>query len=143
MDQQELETLETKTKKIVSTLGSLESELLKQKKTRRSLDEERETLISATATLKALATSLDEAVKLLSGGALTSEIARLDAAMRNLVEMEKLLNRKIDELVELDSGAKQKVDNVSEELFSRLDSFGPVLGRIDRNTQKGIGKERG
>lgn len=52
------------------------------------------------------------------------------------------LEAKTDEIVGADERIG-RVESVCGELLQRIEALEAIIGRIDRNTQKGFGKERG
>ena len=119
MNQGELKTLEEKTRKIVETLEALDSEAERQEQASKRIEDEREDLHALASSLRDVSTPA-EVIEAMNGARETSE--QSGAEIRELRGERAERDREIDE---------------------RIAAIEAVIGRIDRNTQKGIGKERG
>ena len=121
MDPSEMKTLEEKTRGIVETLSKLEDEAKRQKDMGDSLEQSKDAIVGLSASLRSTAEKLSDVIELMEKGTLGEDVSRLARL----------------------EAAEEAAAARDEELSKRLDALEAIVGRIDRNTQKGIGKERG
>ena len=132
MNQGELKTLEEKTRKIVETLETLDSEAERQEQASKRIEDEREDLHALASSLRDVSTELASVLAMLR----QSTPAEVIEAMNGARETSEQSGAEIREL----RGERAERDR---EIDERIAAIEAVIGRIDRNTQKGIGKERG
>lgn len=128
MDAKELTLLENKTRAIVDSLLSLQSETERQQEIGDGLEQSKDALLKLTSELSNNAEQLADVLELIRHSTLADDISRLEA--------------KTDEIVGADERIG-RVESVCGELLQRIEALEAIIGRIDRNTQKGFGKERG
>lgn len=147
MDDNQYKTIEAQALQIVGTLNKLKEEIEGYRdakiETQRSLE-----------SLDALLSAVSDAAKQLSAAAKEirkSDYAKLHKEMSKEVETLssacETMQKSLDDVPEkIESTLKaQRAEQVErdEELYARIASLEEVISRIDRNTQKGFGKERG
>ena len=132
MNQGELKTLEEKTRKIVETLEALDNEAERQEQASKRIEDEREDLHALASSLRDVSTELANVLAMLR----QSTPAEVTEAMNGAREASEQSGAEIREL----RGERAERDR---EIDERIAAIEAVIGRIDRNTQKGIGKERG
>ena len=132
MNQGELKTLEEKTRKIVETLEALDSEAERQEQASKRIEDEREDLHALASSLRDVSTELASVLAMLR----QSTPAEVIEAMNGARETSEQSGAEIREL----RGERAERDR---EIDERIAAIEAVIGRIDRNTQKGIGRERG
>ena len=128
MDAKELTLLENKTRAIVDSLLSLQSETERQQEIGDGLEQSKDALLKLASELSNNAEQLADVLELIRHSTLADDISRLEA--------------KTDEIVGADERIG-RVESVCGELLQRIEALEAIIGRIDRNTQKGFGKERG
>ena len=128
MDAKELTLLENKTRAIVDSLLSLQSETERQQEIGDGLEQSKDALLKLASELLNNAEQLADVLELIRHSTLADDISRLEA--------------KTDEIVGADERIG-RVESVCGELLQRIEALEAIIGRIDRNTQKGFGKERG
>lgn len=114
MDAKELTLLEDKARAIVSTLSSLESEVERQREMGDSLEQARDAILKLASEVSDVTEKLADALDLIKRSSLADVADRIG-----------------------------KTESTSAELLQRIEALESVIGRIDRNTQKGFGKEHG
>lgn len=82
--------------------------------------------------LRSVAEQLAGVIGMLNRSTLAEDVSRLDGIETSCGE----LKQDIESL-------REASNRHEEELSERLGTLEAIIGRIDRNTQKGIGKERG
>lgn len=147
MDDNQYKTIEAQALQIVGTLNKLKEEIEGYRdakiETQKSLE-----------SLDALLSAVSDAAKQLSAAAKEirkSDYAKLHKEMSKEVETLssacETMQKSLDDVPEkIESTLKaQRAEQVErdEELYARIASLEEVISRIDRNTQKGFGKERG
>ena len=132
MDSSEMRTLEEKTRAIVDALSSVESEAKRQKDMGDKLEQSRDAIERLAADLRGVAEQLAGVIDMLGRSTLAEDVSRLES-----------VEATCDEVLKSVEGIGEASSNREEELTRRLEALEAVIGRIDRNTQKGIGKERG
>ena len=132
MNQGELKTLEEKTRKIVETLEALDSEAERQEQASKRIEDERDDHHALASSLRDVSTELANVLAMLR----QSTPAEVTEAMNGAREASEQSGAEIREL----RGERAERDR---EIDERIAAIEAVIGRIDRNTQKGIGKERG
>lgn len=128
MDAKELTLLENKTRAIVDSLLSLQSETERQQEIGNDLEQSKDAILKLASELSNNAEQLADVLELIRHSTLADDISRLEA--------------KADEIVGADERIG-RVESVCGELLQRIEALETIIGRIDRNTQKGFGKERG
>ena len=128
MDAKELTLLENKTRAIVDSLLSLQSETKRQQEIGNDLEQSKDAILKLASELSNNAEQLADVLELIRHSTLADDISRLEA--------------KTDEIVGADERIG-RVESVCGELLQRIEALEAIIGRIDRNTQKGFGKERG
>ena len=128
MDAKELTLLENKTRAIVDSLLSLQSETERQQEIGDGLEQSKDALLKLASELSNNAEQLADVLELIRHSTLADDISRLEA--------------KTDEIVGADERIG-RVESICGELLQRIEALEAIIGRIDRNTQKGFGKERG
>lgn len=110
-----------------------------------TLDALNKSLVSTEKKLGAIEEKLD-ALKEEFGKAQHS-ISKLDDSLKSIDDKLNGLDSKLDEstkaMLEGISSHDKTNDLHIKELYDRIDRLETIIGRIDRNTQKGIGKEKG
>lgn len=132
MDTREMRNLEKKTRAIVATLSELEGETKRQKEMGDKLELSRVAIMRLANELQAVAEQLAGVISMLNQSTLAEDVAQLGKIEGSCSEIAKGVD-----------GLREAADRREAELAGRLDALEAVIGRIDRNTQKGIGKERG
>lgn len=132
MDTREMKNLEEKTRAIVATLSELEGETKRQKDMGDKLEQSRDAIVQLAGELKDVAAQLAGVIGMLNQSTLADDVTRLG----NIEESCSEISKGVGDL-------RETADRRESELAGRLDALEAVIGRIDRNTQKGIGKERG
>lgn len=132
MDASEMKSLEEKTRAIVETLSNLESEAKRQKEMGDKLEQSRTTLEQLAMDLRSVAEQLSGVISMLNRSTLAEDVSRLDN-----------IESSCGDLLKGIEGLSEASNRREEELSERLGALEAIIGRIDRNTQKGIGKERG
>ena len=132
MDSSEMKSLEEKTRAIVETLSNLEGEAKRQKDMGDKLEQSRNALEQLASELRTVAEQLAGVISLLNKSTLAEDVSRLDG-------IEARLGKLLENIAGLDEASNRR----EEEFSKRIETLETVIGRIDRNTQKGIGKERG
>lgn len=132
MDSSEMRSLEEKTRAIVATLSNLEGEAKRQKDMGDKLERSNDALEQLASELRSVASQLADVIGAINRSTLAEDVARLDS-----------IDARCGELLKGIGGIGEAASQRNDELSARLDALEVVIGRIDRNTQKGIGKERG
>lgn len=132
MDASEMKSLEEKTRAIVETLSNLEGEAKRQKEMGDKLEQSRTTLEQLAMDLRSVAEQLSGVISMLNRSTLAEDVSRLDN-----------IESSCGDLLKGIEGLSEASNRREEELSERLGALEAIIGRIDRNTQKGIGKERG
>lgn len=132
MDTSEMKSLEEKTRAIVETLSNLEGEAKRQQEMGDKLEQSRASLELLAVDLRSVAEQLAEVISMLNRSTLAEDVSRLGGIETTCNE----LKRGVE-------GLSEASNRHEEELSERLGVLEAIIGRIDRNTQKGIGKERG
>ena len=132
MDASEMKSLEEKTRAIVETLSNLEGEAKRQKEMGDKLEQSRTTLEQLAMDLRSVAEQLSGVISMLNRSTLAEDVSRLDN-----------IESSCGDLLKGIEGLSEASNRREEELSERLEALEAIIGRIDRNTQKGIGKERG
>lgn len=132
MDSSEMRSLEEKTRAIVETLANLEDETKRQKDIGDTLEQSRDAIERLASDLRTVAEQLAGVIGMLNRSTLAEDVARLDG-----------IEESCGELLKGVASIGEESSRREQELSDRLEALETVIGRIDRNTQKGIGKERG
>jgi len=132
MDASEMKSLEEKTRAIVETLSNLEGEARRQKEMGDKLEQSRTALEQLAMDLRSVAEQLSGVISMLNRSTLAEDVSRLDN-----------IESSCGNLLKGIEGLSEASNRREEELSERLGALEAIIGRIDRNTQKGIGKERG
>ncbi len=132
MDASEMKSLEEKTRAIVETLSNLEGEAKRQKEMGDKLEQSRTALEQLAMDLRSVAEQLSGVISMLNRSTLAEDVSRLDN-----------IESSCGDLLKGIEGLSEASNRREEELSERLGALEAIIGRIDRNTQKGIGKERG
>ena len=163
MDTNDLKTLEEKTRSIVATLGNLEMETREYQKKNVDIVSGINNLSSVSEQVAAASKELSSAAALFSSSDFSTAIKEIDSridqinkaevvfsdqskAIGNLVEEVLTENKRLSS--DLDSANKNlrellEMHNTLNETKQLLEMVTIRIARIDRNTQKGFGKERG
>lgn len=132
MDASEMKSLEEKTRAIVETLSNLEGEAKRQKEMGDKIEQSRAALELLASDLRSVAEQLAGVISMLNRSTLAEDVSRLDSIETSCGELKQGIE-----------GLRESSNQHEEELSERLGALEAIIGRIDRNTQKGIGKERG
>ena len=132
MDSSEMRSLEEKTRAIVDTLSNLENETKRQKDMGDRLEQSRDAIEHLASDLRVVAEQLADVIGMINRSTLVEDVSRLDGIEANCSELLKNVG-----------AIGEESSRRYEELSARLETLEVIIGRIDRNTQKGIGKERG
>jgi len=132
MDASEMKSLKEKTRAIVETLSNLEGEARRQKEMGDKLEQSRTALEQLAMDLRSVAEQLSGVISMLNRSTLAEDVSRLDN-----------IESSCGNLLKGIEGLSEASNRREEELSERLGALEAIIGRIDRNTQKGIGKERG
>ena len=171
MDKKELKSLEDKTRAIVDTLSSLEAETARQKTMGNALEQSKNAILKLADELATTAANLSGAIDLLQHSTLANDIDSFNLKIADVKGLSSKMNddvQRTEELcrttIELASKAEasiqtvderiREIENTCSELLRRIESsdealeqrfseLESIIGRIDRNTQKGFGKEHG
>lgn len=163
MEIADLETLEAKTKTILSTLESLEQEVTQYQQKNKSIVTAFEKLRDASGEIGAAGRGLSEAAEIFRSSDFAEALKAIDARIDQLEEakraiegqagvVEAVAERVLAGFEQLDadiSSLNQHVPvllEVRQMLAGVVESMTAIEGRIDRidqNTQKGFGKIRG
>ena len=143
MDMKELASLEEKTKQIVDTLSSLEKEVGSYQKKNLKINEAFDGLADLSNGLKNATSDFLLIIELLRksdvGKAIEkvdNKIKKVEALCQKMDDSEKRLMEKQDELADKTNKAIANVQDMLTNMDERVN-------RIDRNTQKGLGREKG
>ena len=132
MDSSEMRSLEEKTRAIVDTLSNLENETKRQKDIGDALEQSRDAIEHLASDLRVVAEQLADVIGMINRSTLVEDVSRLDG-----------IEASCSELLKNVGAIGEESSRRDEELSARLETLEAIIGRIDRNTQKGIGKERG
>ena len=127
MDTTEIESLEEKTRSIVDALSKLECEAKRQKDMADSLAEGRDAIVGLASELRLVAERLAGVVDMVNESTLGEDVSHLS------------------EIKSSCAGLQERADALAdreEDVLKRLAALEDVIGRIDRNTQKGFFRER-
>lgn len=126
MDSKKIKTLEKKTQAIVDILSDLEGETERQQAMGDSLEESRDAILALASDLRDVAEQLSGVIDMVNNSTLGEDVSRL-AAIESSCE-----------------GLREQIGHSASreaDIASRLEALESVIGRIDRNTQKGFFKE--
>lgn len=163
MDNNELKTLEEKTKSIVDTLDNLERETKEYQKKNVEIVVAIKNLADVSGQVAKASKELSSAASLFSSSDFSKAMKEIDKRIDNINEAEvvftdqsKAINNIVENILSeyknLSSDIKAvnktirefvEMKNVINETKQLLESLTTKIDRIDRNSQKGLGKERG
>lgn len=147
MDDNQYKTIEAQALQIVGTLNKLKEEIEGYRDAKIETQKSLESLDALLSAVSGAAKQLSAAAKEIR----KSDYAKLHKEMSKEVETLssacETMQKSLDDVPEkIESTLKaQRAEQVErdEELYARIASLEEVISRIDRNTQKGFGKERG
>jgi chromosome segregation ATPase len=139
MDMNELKSLEEKTKQIVETLSTLESEVSTYQAKNLKIDAAIDGISELSQKLSAASSDFLSIIEILRKSDLGNALEELDSKIKKLDSLHTQVLDANKDLLEKQDEIKAQLDNFQQTL-TVLDS---KIGRVDRNTQKGIGKEKG
>lgn len=163
MDYNELKTLEEKTKNIVATLETLEQETKEYQKKNVDIVAAIKNLGYVSEQIATASKELSRAATLFSGSDFSKAMKEIDKRIDKINEAEvffidqtKTINQIIEDVLteyknlSIDIKAVNKsvrefleIQHTINETKQLLGAISSKIDRIDRNTQKGFGKERG
>ena len=122
MDAKEMTTIEEKTRQIVETLSSLESELLLERQANEDLAAERERLKRVSGSIDRAAKGLRETTNLLKKSTFSQEIDAIDTGLVDLSQACKAFDERIDALASLDDRLSERIAAL-ESLKANMESI--------------------
>lgn len=163
MDNNELRTLEEKTKMIVATLDNLEKETKEYQKKNVDIVAAISNLINISEQVAAASKELSSAATLFGSSDFSKAMKEIDKRIDKLNETEVVLTNQSKVIKNIVEDVHTKYNNLSSEIKAvnksihgflemqntvnetkqLLEMIATKIDRIDRNTQKGFGKERG
>ena len=163
MDNNELRTLEEKTKMIVATLNNLEKETKEYQKKNVDIVAAITNLVNISEQVAAASKELSSAATLFGSSDFSKAMKEIDKRIDKLNETEVVLTNQSKVIKNIVEDVHTKYNNLSSEIKAvnksihgflemqntvnetkqLLEMIATKIDRIDRNTQKGFGKERG
>ena len=150
MDMKELISLEEKTKQVVETLSSLEKEVESYQKKNLMINDAFNGLSDLTSTLKNATGDFLSIIELLRKSDFGDALEKVDDRLEKVEilctrgdDFEKRLTEKQNEIATLVTVSSEATKESIADIQDMLIKIEEKINRIDRNTQKGIGRERG
>lgn len=147
MEDKDYEQIEADAKQIIGTLNKLKQEIegykqakLETKKSLESLDGLLDAMAEAAKLLAEAADDIQKSDYLTLYKGLVNQSTSLKASCESFSAKIDELPNAIQDQIAQHALAQEKRDT---ELLGRISELETVIARIDRNTQKGFGKERG
>lgn len=147
MDDSQYKTIETQALQIVDTLNKLKGEIevyrdakIETRKSLESLDALLGAVSDAASQLSAAAKDIRKSDYAKLHKEMSKEAETLSSACETMQKSIDVVPDKIESALKAQQAEQAERD---KELFARITDLEEVISRIDRNTQKGFGKERG